>query len=441
MIHILNSLIAVRIGESEAILLQRIASFLSGKPHTLKEKKGKWVYNSLKSWKENHFPHWSMYKLRRTIKSLESKDLIKSYKANAKKWNQTKWYSINETEYSKLIKEVFPVESIKKSSTNRCDDFQQMYNITKRNYTKDTKVSSSKRSLKKNIFKKLNQEFNSKINKLIEEKINKNLSLKTNIEIDNQHKKLSEEQLEKVKEMRKVWNKVFEYSIRPIKAYVNQKNEAELYKLLMSCFNNNLEEWREYACKVNSSQFLMGEKKTKSNFKASFAWLIKEETVEKIQNGEYGVGDRELDMNNLSKNIEQKKEEIVNKMDKKVLEYIKHETDKKREKEEFARYIIKEEYKADGDKYGIEKIFQTITPYELLNYPEYKGMYQNMFDRYIMKKCVKASRLKIKKEMEEMITMHIDKENKARQLSQLNVINQNMEMGQLNSYEKLCFLR
>jgi hypothetical protein len=113
----------------------------------------------------------------------------------------------------------------------------------------------------------------------------------------------SHNEKEIVNKMVYIWNKVFEYSISPIKAYSNKKNQEVLLNLYKTAFSGDLNNWREYACKINSSQFLMGEKKTKNNFKAVFSWLIKEETIEKIMNGEYGIGDRELDMNNVTKNI------------------------------------------------------------------------------------------------------------------------------------------
>jgi Xaa-Pro aminopeptidase len=137
---------------------------------------------------------------------------------------------------------------------------------------------------------------------------------KNDVELENTLKEKIEEnpinvnEKEIINKMVYIWNKVFEYSISPIKAYSNKKNQEVLLNLYKTAFSGDLNNWREYACKINSSQFLMGEKKTKNNFKAVFSWLIKEETIEKILNGEYGVGDRELDMKNVTKNIEEKKE-------------------------------------------------------------------------------------------------------------------------------------
>ena len=370
MVHILNSLIALQIGEAESILLQKIAAFLSRKPHNLKEKKGKWIYNSLKSWKENHFPHWSMHKIRKTIKSLESKNLIKSYKANAKKWNQTKWYSINESEYIDLMKKIFNNKCLKKRATNRYDEFQQMYNITKRNYTEDTKVSSYYKSFSK-----------------------KESNIKSTQNLRSKE--------EPVIKMIDIWNEVFKCSLNPIKAYRNRTNEKKLLYIFKVYFLNDLDKWREYAFKVNSSQFLMGEKKTKNNFKAVFSWLIKEETIEKILNGEYGVGDRELDVNNISKNIEEKKEEIVNKMDKKISEYMKIKINDKEEREKFTEYVRSASITED-DNYGVLKnIIKQVPKNYILGREEYKGIKENMYESYVMKKYLGYTKLNIREKMRE----------------------------------------
>ena len=132
-----------------------------------------------------------------------------------------------------------------------------------------------------------------------------------------------------------LWNKVFEYSIDPIKAYRNKINDPKLVRIYKTIFNSDLDEWRKYAYKVNSSQFLMGEKQSKNNFKATFSWLIKEETIEKVLNGEYGVGDRELDEDSKSKYEEYKKEAKVKELESEVIERIKVNIDEIIEWQEF----------------------------------------------------------------------------------------------------------
>ncbi len=58
-------------------------------------------------------------------------------------------------------------------------------------------------------------------------------------------------------------------------------------------FDKSLDNWRNYCRKIVSSQFLMGENK-RANFKAHFSWAIKHETYERIQAGDFTLGDRAL---------------------------------------------------------------------------------------------------------------------------------------------------
>lgn len=411
---------------NELTLLHKIYYWTTKCGRQIEGLNGKWIYNTLNSWLEQ-FPYWSMSTLRRTIKSLEESGILLSKKVNAKRWKHTKWYSIDFNKLNKIANN----NSIKQNNdtirggnkknkdsnitlvekrTNRCVQNEQII-YTNNIYTKDTKVSSSKRSKKKNIFKSLNQELDSKLNKLIEKKVNKKLSYINKNENKETESKLSNGQLEKVTEMKEVWNKVFEYSINPIKAYINRRNEKILYRLIEEKLEGDIDKWREYACKVNSSKFLMGEKKTKKGFKASFAWLIKEETVDKINSGEYGIGDRELDVNNVFSNVEAQKEEIIKTADKKITEYVRQKIDDKKEQKELEDYIKKGEYTGDSDKYGIGIYVQNIGSYSLINNPDNKGVLKTIYETYIVKKYFRRSRFKIREQLREMVNKQMKEES------------------------------
>ena len=406
-IHLLTQDIAGTIGQNESILLNQILYWLSKCGRKIAGQEEKWIYNSLAEW-HKQFSYWSMYKLRKTIKSLEDLGLIKSIKVNARKWNHTKWYTVDYRQYKNLLKKIenekntdistalnkiedrdllikknpslhLNVSSINKDirSTNRFVGNQQII-ITKNNYTNN--ISSNKESGINLI---------TSSNKKVEE-----------IQINSNEK-------ETANKMLYVWNKVFECSVSPIKAYSNQKNQQTLMYLYKNLFNSDLDKWREYALKVNSSQFLMGEKETRNNFKAVFSWLIKEETIEKVQNGEYGVGDRELDMNNVSKNIEAKKEELVSKMDKKISEYMKLNIDEVKERKEFDEYVKTHKTEIKNDEYGILSVIKHISYYSLLRTTEYESLKESLYESYVMKKYLNISKVEARKgirnKMKEMI--------------------------------------
>lgn len=58
-------------------------------------------------------------------------------------------------------------------------------------------------------------------------------------------------------------------------------------------FKSSLEKWRIYCRQIASSQFLMGEKRG-TNFKAKLSWAIQHETYERIQAGDFTLGDRKV---------------------------------------------------------------------------------------------------------------------------------------------------
>ncbi len=354
------------IGYKKALFIFKLNYWLNKCGRNLENKDNKWVYNTIKSWAAQF--DWSLSTLKRIVYSLEKEGLIISKKINAKKWNHTKWYSIDYFKLNSLF-------NFNKKRTNRIVQKEPILINKRNNYT-------NKSSYKKNEIE---------LENVLKEKIEEN-SIKPN-------------EKEIINKMVYIWNKVFEYSISPIKAYSNKKNQAVLLNLYKTAFSGDLNNWREYACKVNSSQFLMGEKKTKNNFKAVFSWLIKEDTIEKIMNGEYGVGDRELDINNITKNIEEKKEEVVNKMDKKISEYIKLKIDEITERKEFEQYIKTYKYENNEDKYGILKAIRHISYHSIFRTNEYEVLRESLYKSYIMKKYFGLTKMEGRAKLREKIKL------------------------------------
>ena len=73
---------------------------------------------------------------------------------------------------------------------------------------------------------------------------------------------------------------------------ISQSLADRMASFLTSCLNSCMKAWRAYCRKIASSRFLMGE--VKQTFKAWLPWVIKQSTFEKIEAGEYTLGDREL---------------------------------------------------------------------------------------------------------------------------------------------------
>lgn len=359
--------LAKSIGVESALVLQQIQYWVDRCGRSIEDKEGKWIYNSLDDW-HKQFSFWSLSKLRRIIKTLEDKDLIISQKINSKKWNQTKWYTINFKIFNKLIK---PQNKIRKKleniSTNRFVQNEQMLlKETENNYTNKSSYIEEHINIKK---------------------INKKSFPKKEILISSELRNTAETMVQ-------VWNEVFDYSLKPIQAFLNNKTIFQLNKILQTKFDNDLESWRFFAKKVNSSKFLMGEKETKTNFKAEFLWLIKVETIDSIQNGAYGLGDRVLDLEKIDENLKLCKKELQQVFQEKISKKIEEESSLEIE-EEFKKYLLTLEFEKDGDKYLIKKHMDMIgskymyggyiTPSHIF-YNGNEKYKKRIFNSYLMKK-------------------------------------------------------
>lgn len=89
-----------------------------------------------------------------------------------------------------------------------------------------------------------------------------------------------------LKKMREVWLDVTHNTIRTPEIR-GEKVALKTLSILKNSFNDSLERWRNYCKRIASSCFLMG--KNASGFKAWFVWCLNPSTIERIQNGEFGV--------------------------------------------------------------------------------------------------------------------------------------------------------
>ena len=401
-------------GSRKAHFINRLIYWLSKCGRNINGLSGNWIYNPTHEWANQL--NCSISTIKRLIKSLEEQGVIISKKVNAKKYNQTKWYSLNFNLLNNILTSQDTKDNtVKNKWTNRLVQNEPI-NISN-NRNNYTNISS-------NEFKKKHS--NSK-----EEKINFSNVLK---ERKAQKTKLTANETRLVEQMVDLWNEVFIYSLNPIKAYILKSNKKSLFDVLNNHFEGDLAYWQNYAKMVNSSQFLMGEKETKKNFKATFSWLIKPETIDKINAGEYGVGDRELDMNNISKNIEEKKEEVVNKMDKKISEYMKIKINDKKEREEFIEYI-KSASITEDDRYGILKnIIKQVPKNYILEREEYKEIKENLYESYVMKKHLSITKIGVREKIRNKIKKIIEnKENSHKFLEELDKKVKEIEILELNA--------
>ncbi len=92
--------LASEIGLNEAIFIQQLHYWLNSK--SVKNINGhKWIYNTYKDW-QKQFPFWSVSTIKRTIASLEEKNLIIKGNFNKAGFDKTIWYSINYSAVKRL---------------------------------------------------------------------------------------------------------------------------------------------------------------------------------------------------------------------------------------------------------------------------------------------------------------------------------------------------
>ena len=96
-----NPRLAVEIGLNESIVLQKIHYWIvNNERNGINYHEGRyWTFNSIKKWRDDFFPWWSVDTVKRTFKILENKELLIVGNFNKKGYDKTKWYTIN---YQKL---------------------------------------------------------------------------------------------------------------------------------------------------------------------------------------------------------------------------------------------------------------------------------------------------------------------------------------------------
>lgn len=128
-LQVLPSL-ARELGLNEAIMLQQMHYWLIKSSHEFEGVK--WFYKTLEDW-QTEFPFWSTMTIRRTLTNLEKQKVIRIGNFNKKKFDKTKWYTI---EYQCMNRRCVQYEQTMCSNrTDGCVQYEQTYT---REYTETT---------------------------------------------------------------------------------------------------------------------------------------------------------------------------------------------------------------------------------------------------------------------------------------------------------------
>ena len=137
-LQVLPSL-ARELGLNEAIMLQQMHYWLIKSSHEFEGVK--WFYKTLEDW-QTEFPFWSTMTIRRTLTNLEKQKVIRIGNFNKKKFDKTKWYTI---EYQCVNRRCVQSEQTMCSScTDGCVQSEQTNTRDYQESTAENNVSEEK---------------------------------------------------------------------------------------------------------------------------------------------------------------------------------------------------------------------------------------------------------------------------------------------------------
>ena len=168
-LQVLPSL-ARELGLNEAIMLQQMHYWLIKSSHEFEGVK--WFYKTLEDW-QTEFPFWSIMTIRRTLTNLEKQKVIRIGNFNKKKFDKTKWYTI---EYQCVNRRCVQSEQTMCSScTDGCVQSEQ---TNTRDYTETTTENNNNVSEEK-TFKVVWTEETNHIIDYLNKRTGKKYSVKT----------------------------------------------------------------------------------------------------------------------------------------------------------------------------------------------------------------------------------------------------------------------
>ena len=314
--------IALTLGKSEAIFLQQLHYWLTAKTNIGTILDGqRWIYNSYKSWVDN-LQIYSESTIRRAVCKLEGLGIVVTKNLNRKKSDHTKWYTIN---YDAL-KDLIPGLSPKPRGVER-------------------EPKADERLVKMNRPSVQNEQIITKENRnYLKEKIS---TEGPKVVVQVPQASLEKDIFQK---MISIWNEVVEEGKRTLE--INQKRARFLITAFKTKFEGSLEKWKEFCKRVASSKFLMGE--IKDSFRASLDWVLKFDILQRILEGDFGIGDRTVYVREEKNTSQQLQVEIQNSFDPEPIQHIRQELLKQVGQGPYASWFKETSITLEGKKVVIQ---------------------------------------------------------------------------------------
>ena len=314
-----------------------------------------WIYNSFDEW-SNQFSYWSVSKIKRIFYSLERQKIIFSKKINKSNSDHTKWYTIDYNKLSSLLEN--SSNKRLKSRNNRI-----VSNWNDRSYQIDTIINNNNNNNKHN------------------NNLSKDVTIKKP-EIGNIQTEFLKIEEEVCKSMIEIWKNTFISSNSEVT--LTHKRKQKLQLLWDKIFDQNPEKWKGYCIAINSSKFLMGEKK--SGFKAQFDWLIEEGTAKRVLAGDFDIGDRVPDVEAQMLKVKTEEQRKIREKQREQLEEQNALEEEKRKANLLAEKLAYQELQkleaawSEEEKGEIQKTFENYMEQEVIE-DEFLASFRSVFSR------------------------------------------------------------
>ena len=270
--------LAVHVGLNEAIVLQQIhywisresAKVIGGRP---------WVYNTFQQWK-SQFPFWSEKTIRRTLASLQEKNLIVAENHNANKFDQTKWYTLNYDALSDLEKSMqAPSGESRANPSGQNDHIEETPNKTRSGQSDHIELPKGEIDVDNVTTSQLDKMTTSDLDKMTTSYKEQRITIDSQ-KGDARAEKISEEVL------MEIWNRTVAPKNPPIS--LTPKRKKRLLTMFENVLNGDISAWEAYCLTIAKTPFLMGQT-DRSDWKVTLDWALEADNLQKVREGAYGV--------------------------------------------------------------------------------------------------------------------------------------------------------
>jgi hypothetical protein len=284
------------VGKSEALLLQQLHYWINSSNENIGRVVDgeKWIYNSTQQWAKD-IKVISVSTIKRAISKLKILGVIRVRCINYKKSDRTNSLTIDYEKLESLITNTIEEKKLQPPLKEE-KDLKNTFQLVKMNQSKDqikpmyidTKITN-----KENLYKSEQRDHQN----LKFSDINTNQQVQKIFKNNNQEEKqlkdllLPENQTTNTQpialDLLKIWNEEIGAKTNQI-VQITKDRARFLIAAFKLKFDLSMQNWQIFCKKIASSDFLMG--KIKSTFKISIDWALKFNTIQRIFEGDFGIG-------------------------------------------------------------------------------------------------------------------------------------------------------